>query len=68
MGMNIAVGFSGYDSEREWVLDKSYGELVFNSYSWGNDENGDPFAERKPLKTHICTRENLGLEGETENA
>ena len=67
-GMNIAVGFSGYDSQTEWALDKSYGDLVFNSYSWGNDENGNPFSKREPLDTHICSRENLGLEGPTENA
>ena len=28
-GLNIAVAFSAYDSEQEWVLDRRYGELYF---------------------------------------
>ena len=27
-GFNIAVGFSSYDNQKEWILDATYGELV----------------------------------------
>ncbi len=27
-GFNIAVGLTAYDSETEWILDPTYGELV----------------------------------------
>ena len=40
MGLNVAVGFSGYDSEKEWILTPDYGTLELLSYEWGNDENG----------------------------
>ena len=39
-GLNIAAAFTAYDSETEWILDESYGELVFNSYSWGPNPDG----------------------------
>ena len=34
-GFNIAVAFTAYDDETEWILDDSYGEIVFNAFSWG---------------------------------
>ncbi len=34
-GLNVAVAFTAYDSEESWILDETYGELIFNSYSWG---------------------------------
>ena len=33
-GFNIAVGFTAYDTNTEWILDPTYGELVFNHHSW----------------------------------
>ena len=42
-GFNIAVGFTAYDSSTEWILDRTYGRLVFTSHTWGHLENGDPF-------------------------
>ena len=39
-GLNVAVAFTAYDSETEWILDESYGELVMNSYSWGPNPDG----------------------------
>ena len=62
MGLNIAVAFTPYDSSTEWNLDSQFGELVINSFSWGYREDGTPFTERKPVKTHNCTREELNLE------
>ena len=34
-GLNIAVAFTAYDSETEWILLPEYGELVFNYAEWG---------------------------------
>ena len=67
-GLNIAVAFTAYDSEREWILDKSYGEILFNEYKWGTDADGNPFTARNRLETHQCTREELNLEGDPANA
>ena len=61
-GFNIAAAFSAYDSETEWILDPTYGSLVFNHFSWGIDENGDPFTKRQRLDEHSCTSEELGLD------
>ena len=61
-GLNIAVAFTGYDNIEEPILPPQIGELVWNSNSWGNDENGDPFVERLPLDDHACTRDELNLD------
>ena len=66
-GFNVAVAFTAYDSNPEWILDKSYGELFFNHFQWG--PVGDTYiTERKRLNHHTCSREELGLEGEVENS
>ncbi len=39
-GLNVAVAFTAYDAEESWILDASYGELEFNSYSWGPNDDG----------------------------
>ena len=39
--MNFAIAFTAYDDETEPILDESLGELVFNSYSWGNDDDSE---------------------------
>lgn len=66
-GLNIAVGFTEFDNNREWSLDPRMGELVLTSYEWGI-EGGKPWTERKNVATHNCTREELGLEGEGPEA
>ena len=59
-GLNIAVAFTAYDSEESWILDETYGELVFNSFSWGpREEDGTYFEERKRLESHRCERDEL---------
>ena len=66
-GLNFAMAFTAYDTETEPILDPSIGRIVFNSYSWGGlDENGD-FAPAliEEVKTHTCTKEELGLEGKS---
>ena len=62
-GLGIAVAFTGYNNEREWSLDPSYGNLVFNSFSWGVSDDGSYFTEWKKLDHHVCTPTELGLEG-----
>ena len=37
-GLNLAIAFTDYSDKTEPILDKSYGELVFNAYEWGTDE------------------------------
>ena len=37
-GLNLAISFTEYDDVTEPILDKSYGEIVFNAYEWGTDE------------------------------
>ena len=60
-GLNFAVAFTAYDGERDWILDPSYGSLIFNSYSWGANEDGTFFTERKKLNSHFCTDYEFGL-------
>ena len=63
-GLNVAVAFTSYDSETEWILDPSYGELIFKHFSWGPTPDGGFFTKRERKESHICSREELGL---TEN-
>ena len=42
-GLNLAVAFTSYDNNPDPILDKSYGQLVFNAYEWGSDENDNYF-------------------------
>ena len=67
-GFNIAVGFTSYDNSTMWQLDPTYGELVYNSYSWGMNSDGSYYLIRKELPKRNCTKAELGLseeEGET---
>ena len=66
-GLNLAVGLTAYDSEREYILDKSIGELNFMAYEWGEDENGEVFARKTIIPSHVCSKEELGLEGDNSN-
>lgn len=64
-GLNLAVAFTAYDNEEEPILDESYGQLVFNAYGWGpNEQTGLFETKREVLKTRACTQEELGLEGQ----
>ena len=62
------MAFTAFDTSETWSLDPSYGELVFNKYSWGYKEDGQPFVGRSILPTHNCTREELNLDGDGELA
>lgn len=67
-GLNIAIGFTAYDDDREVVLDPTYGELVWNSYTWGDRDDGKRIIERTPLEMHSCTDEELGLTEDKTNS
>ena len=60
-GLNVAVAFTAYDNEREWILDPSFGSLIFNAYSWGPRDDGTYVTERKQLKSHVCTPDELNI-------
>ena len=47
-------------------LDPSIGEMAIYSDEWGHRENGEDFWEVKRLETHICTNDELGIEGENK--
>lgn len=62
-GINVAVAFTAYDDETEWILDPSYGTLEYKTYWWGEQEDGTYGVGKDLKKTrHICTREELGLD------
>ena len=67
-GLNVAVGFTGFDNEVTWSLDPSFGTLEINSLQWGNSQTGQPYSNRVPLPTHRCTREELNLDGDGSKA
>ena len=67
-GFNIAVAFTAYDNEEEWILDPKYGTLRFLEYSWGVGKDGKFFLNRLPLETKVCTAEQMGLTGDSSKA
>lgn len=67
-GLNFAMAFTAYDGETEPFDDPTIGQLVFNHYKWGVDSDGKPFSGRYPIKSHKCTREELGLDGDPTKA
>ena len=60
-GLKVAIAFTGYDNEQEWILPPEIGTLIYQTYEWGIDENGDPRIILQDLDTHICTPEELNL-------
>ena len=50
-GLNIAVAFTAYDNEEEWILDERYGELFFAEYSWGDNSDGSYYLNRERLES-----------------
>ena len=63
-GLNIAVAFTGYDSDTEQFDDPTIGQVVFNHYKWGENPDGSYSSGRYPIKSHTCTPAELGLEGD----
>ena len=60
-GFNIAVAFTAYDNDSNWILNRKYGELYFSAYSWGQYKNGTYFNKNERIQSSVCTREQLGL-------
>ncbi len=68
-GFSLAVALTAYDDRVEPYDDPTYGEIIFNHFTWGlEDENGDAFSRRVKLNTHYCTREELGLAPQRKGA
>ena len=61
-GLNIAVALTSYDENIEWILDRKYGELVFQVDAWGVDpETGVYENHYSIIESDVCTSEQLGL-------
>lgn len=60
-GLNFGVAFSAYDGVTEPILDEKYGKLVFNEYTWGENEDGSFFVNYNPIPSHTCSPDELGL-------
>ena len=67
-GFNIAVAFTGFDDVQEWDLDPNIGDLQFRASEWGNNPDGSVYWDQKVLKSHKCTREELGLAPDRKGA
>ena len=63
-GLNLAIAFTNFDNIIEPILDKSYGELIFNAYVWGKDDQGEYFDKQDLIPSHSCTDEELGFKGD----
>ena len=64
-GMNIAVAVTEYNKVREMELERSYGEIIFNTYRWGEDADGAPFVSLDPIESHVCSAEELNVDGDS---
>ena len=49
VGLNLAVGFTAYDNEREIILDETIGELAFIAYEWGEKPDGTFYVTREKI-------------------
>lgn len=61
-GFKIAAAFINYDNETALFDDPTVGELAFYHYGWSRNPDGSSFAGRNKLKSHKCSRAELGLE------
>ena len=67
-GFNIALAYSGYNNNYEYELPPEVGRIAFRAEEWGIHPNGTGWYETKYLDSHVCTREELGLEEDQTNA
>ena len=44
-------------------LDPSYGRIRFRKFQWGLDRKGAFYLQETELKSHACSREELGMSG-----
>ena len=47
------------------MLDPSFGEIKVKTSTWGYDDDDEYIYEEKYLDLHLCTKQELGLEGES---
>ena len=68
-GFNVAAAFTKFNSDTEYLLDPTYGELVFQHYYWGLQQDGQYKSGRERINSmHNCTREELGMESDKTKA
>ena len=64
-GFFVAAALTEYDSIREIIEDREYGELFFEWYGWGyGDSIGSKSTE---LEYHYCSEQELGLQESTDS-
>ena len=63
-GFAFALAFTAYDSDPEPVLRPEYGEIVFNHYTWGPNEDGIYVTERRKIPSRPCTEEELNIDND----
>ena len=56
-GLNMAVAFTAYDNDDSYTLDLSYGEIIFKSYTWGEDADGNVSSTHEIIESTVCTDE-----------
>ena len=58
------VAFSLYSSDEDFRFDDSYGSFYVGSFYEGYDQDGNWVENATYHDFHLCSREELGLEGE----
>ena len=66
-GFAFAIAFTAYNSDPEPVLRPEYGEIVFNHYTWGPNEDGIYVTERRKIPSHVCTEEEMNFDNDYAN-
>ena len=66
-GLNIAAAFTAFDSETENILRPDIGRIVFREYNWGYDADDKYFVTQNYLPTHVCTKEELGIDQQSSS-
>ena len=67
-GFNIAVAFTAFDDEKEYILKPEIGKIVYRQYTWGFEAEDHYKLTQDYLPTHVCTKEELGIDQQTENS
>ena len=66
-GFAFAAAFTAYDGDPEPILEPEYGEIVFNHFSWGPQDDGTYATSLDKIEPHVCTDEELNLDGKSTN-
>ena len=67
-GFNVAVAFTAFDTNEENILTPDIGKIVFRQYAWGENAEQNKFVDLDYLPTHACTKEELGIDYQSENS